>query len=668
MVAKRVTAHQHARGAVLSEKQKQLRKASETAEASMVCRKAEVKGTINADLSVDGVTDINWDTVKATANDGMKQIEKSIDDFTREIAELDVKIKELEEANKWEEVGESGMNEMLYAACESFQQEGNPTNDCSWAVEGDCGWNDPVLMDNFIEPPFQEPIDKFTAAATAKITGYSRLSVATFRKHCGTVLSADMCADLCTEFSEVIKTLVSQESGKVLGNTDTLDQLKADRSTKSQQLADATAEKTACAQAQTQLDAFRAQLGKLSGNYKSSKSAVGRYKRVLRMNQMRLRRQIQILEEKKKILERAKLIFAAASEQVVQRQADVTHMQAVLDDLVAQLKAHLILIAEIEEKISQIDAATETGRLVKNELSRILQNAHDTNVQAIHKPLEGLKITQERDIAKDFDDAEASAAPAMKTTVQAVAAYCSTQEATNALTSPLVKVQNAKGGLNHICTGQDWNDMIAEAQASVKGVSKQVVDVLVSEQNNVKSDVHVPVAASMALREAHGEPKGLRHAVATFGGKGSFFDGYLNPGWTVDDNDGSVGTVGKMLMLYQKLGEAAELMQQKWDEAKEHEKVLEQKKTEAEAELERLTVLLLQAIKAKEIAEKNMNDAQKVVDDNQALKDKMEENTKKAGETLAAGEQARDDVKDALLKEHRDRAAALLQVLQEMKK
>lgn len=385
------------------------------------------------------------------------------------------------------------------------------------------------------------------------------------------------------------------------------------------------------------------------------------------MNEMRLKRQIQILEEKKKILERAKLIFAAASEQVVQRQADVDHMTAVLNDLIAQLKAQMELLRQIEKKISEIDAATETGQLIKNELSRILQNAHATQIESVHKPLEKLKITPDSTIAQDFDDAEAAAAPAMKTTVQAVAAYCSTDDVNNALNSPLISLAGDTS-LNHICVGQDWNDMIAEAQASVKGVSTEVVKILVMEQDNVKSDIHTAVPASMSLREAHGEPKGLRHALAAFGGKGSFFDSYFNPGWTVDVNDGALGTVGKMLTLYQKLGEASELMKQQWKEADDHRKVLEVKEQEAEDELARLTVLLEQAIKAEQIAKEKMDEAQKVVNENQALKDKMQEATDKARETLANGEKAQADVETALLKEHRDRAAALLQILQEMKK
>ena len=62
------------------------------------------------------------------------------------------------------------------------------------------------------------------------------------------------------------------------------------------------------------------------------------------------------------------MVFAAASEQLVQRQADVDHMQAIVDDLIKQLKVQEILFAETGQKVTEIKA----------ELSRILQNAHDT--------------------------------------------------------------------------------------------------------------------------------------------------------------------------------------------------------------------------------------------------------------------------------------------------
>merc|ERR1719263_1162190 len=250
----------------------------------------------------------------------------------------------------------------------------------------------------------------------------------------------------------------------------------------------------------------------------------------------------------------------------------------------------------------------------------------------------------------------------MKTTVRAIADYCSTEQVTGALTSPLIKIEGQSKALNFICVGQDWNNMIAEAQSTVKGVAKQVVDLLVLEQEGVSSDIHVPVPASAKLREANGEPKGLRHAVAAFGGQGgSFFDGYLNPGWTVDVTDGTVGSVGKMLQLYQKLGEAAEQMQKKWDEAEAHRLVLEDRKAKALEELKRLQELLRQAIEAKKIAKENMDEAQRITDELQAQVDATTANLEKSRKAQA-------DVEDSLLKEHRERAAALLQVLQELKK
>merc|ERR1719443_2403783 len=79
---------------------------------------------------------------------------------------------------------------MLHAACESFSKEGY--SGCDWAVEGNCGWMDPALEEAMIMdgtmPPFDEPIAKFRAAAEAKINGYSRLAVESFRKQCAAML------------------------------------------------------------------------------------------------------------------------------------------------------------------------------------------------------------------------------------------------------------------------------------------------------------------------------------------------------------------------------------------------------------------------------------------------------------------------------------------------
>jgi len=389
---------------------------------------------------------------------------------------------------------------------------------------------------------------------------------------------------------------------------------------------------------------------------------------MLRMNMMRLRRQIKILEEKRKLLVRAKAIFAAAKAQVAQRQADVEHMEGVIADLEDKLKKQMELIARIEAKIADIEAATETGRLFKIELSRVLSNAVDTQNQAIHRPLALLKITPEKKIAANFDTAEEEAAPAMKATVRAVASFCAQADTSDALTNPLVKLEGSSKDLNFICVGQNWDNMIVEAQSSVKGAAKQVVDILLEEQSGVVADNLIPVDSSMTLRIASGEPKGLRHAVAAYGGKGgTFVDGYVNPGWTVEEANGEVGTVGKMLKLYQKLGEAAELMNQQFEEATAGARALEAQIKEALAQLEKLQELLRQAIAAKEIAEEKMNEAQAVVDENEKIKTQMENNVKQTEGQVEDGERTQEEVKDELLKEHRERAAALLEVLQEMK-
>lgn len=666
--AARMVAKQHSGLSALTEQQQKLRKASKNAEASMVCRHPEIKATINADSSVDGVTDINWDSVKATAAHGMKSIDKSIATLSADIKDIEQRIADLEAAGLWGELSTDDINTMLEAACVPLAEFSGTTEGCSGAVALECGWMAPRCMDDFEFPPFEDAVAKFAEQAQAKITGHAKLSVPVFKKQCAKVFSSGECSSLCDDFATKVRAQSNTASGEVMGNKDTLDDLKAQHKTRVQELADAEAEKEACSQAETQLEAFRVQLGKLSGNYASSKSAVGRYNRGLRMRRMQLMRQIRILEEKKVLLERAKQIFAAASVQVEMRAADVAHMEAVIADLEDKLKKQMELIARIEAKIADIEAATETGRLFKIELSRVLSNAVDATVQAIHKPLELLKITPDKKIAQNFDKAEEEAAPAMKTTVRAVASFCAQADTSDALTNPLVKLEGASKELNFICVGQNWDNMIAEAQSSVKGAAKQVVDILLEEQAGVVSDNRIPVDSSMTLRMASGEPKGLRHAVAAYGGKGgTFVDGYVNPGWTVEEANGEVGTVGKMLMLYQKLGEAAELMNQQWEEANAGARALEAQIKDALAQLEKLQELLRAAIKAKEIAEENMNEAQAVVDENEVKKKQMENLVEQGEKSVAEGTEAMEAVKDALLKEHRERAAALLEVLQEMK-
>jgi len=665
--AARVAATEHSGVASLTVQQQKFRKAAKNAEADMVCRKPEIKETINKDKSVNGVTDINWDTVKATAADGMKQIDKSISELSGDIKEIEQKIRDLEAAGLWGELSTSDINAMLEAACAPLA-EFSGVSDCASAVDLECGWAAPKCTEEFEFPPFEATVEAFEAQAKSKITGHAKLSVPVFREQCVKVFKTGECTSLCDDFGEKVRAQADSASGEVLGNTDTLDGLKAQLKTKNQELSDAEAEKAACAQAQTQLEAFRVQLGKLSGNYASSKLAVNRYNRMLRMRRMQLAQQIKILEEKKALLVRAKAIFAAASAQVEQRQADVAHMEGVIADLEDKLKKQMELIARIEAKIADIEAATETGRLFKIELSRVLSNAVDTKIQAIHKPLELLKITSESKIAADFDKAEEDAAPAMKATVRAVASFCAQADTSAALTNPLVKLEGSSEQLNFICVGQNWDNMISEAQSSVKGAAKQVVDILEGEQSSVVSDNRVPVDSSLTLRMASGEPKGLRHAVSAYGGQGgTFVDGYVNPGWTVEEKDGAVGTVGKMLKLYQKLGEAAELMTQQWEDAQAGARALEAQIKDALEQLEKLQELLRQAIAAKEIAEANMNEAQAVVDENEQKKQQMEKAVEQTQTMVQEGSAKVEEVKDALLKEHRERAAALLEVLQELK-
>ena len=54
--------------------------------------------------------------------------------------------------------------------------------------------------------------------------------------------------------------------------------------------------------------------------------------------------------------------------------------------------------------------------------------------------------------------------------------------------------------LDHICTGQNWNDMFDEAQATVKEEAKTVVEILVQEQSVANEDEDVPSRADLMLR------------------------------------------------------------------------------------------------------------------------------------------------------------------------
>jgi len=664
-MAAQVSAHRQLAGVVLSEQQQQLRKASQTEEASTICRKPQIKDTINADVEVEGVIDIDWDTVQKTSEAGLAKIEKDRQTLTTDIADLDQTIKELTEAGKWAEVPDEGMDEMLLAACQVDQLK-SANGDFSRARQFKCGYDDYEMLEaNDWNVPFDGPVEAFRAVATTKITGHNKLAVTRFKKHCSTTLPGKQCGFLCDAFSKIVKDLAKKESAVVLGN-DALDDVIAKRKAKNAELVAVMAEKESCIASQAQLEAFRLQLGKLSDSYDDSKSAVRVFSGKLNSQKMRLRWQIKKLAEKKALLEKAKAVFAAASAQVEARQADVAHMEKVLEELGEKLRIQLELIEKLEQRIADIDAATETGRLFKVELSRTLANAVDYNTEAFHEPLRLLGVTPGRNIAQEFDAAEVAAAPAMKDTVRAVEEYCGSERASSALTSPLIALEGTTKELNFICVGQDWNNMITEAQDVAKKDAKSIVDILLGEQSAVVADGHTDTDSSLRLREASGEPKGLRHATAIYGGQSTFVSSYLNPGWTVGLNDGEVGEVGKMLMLYQKLGEAAELVNKNWEEAKKGAKDLQDQIAENLKELEKLQELLRQAIAAKEIAENKMNEAQQVVDENEKMKKVIEGEVETASDDLTKGEEAVDTVKDALLKEHRDRSAALLEIMQEL--
>jgi hypothetical protein len=577
----------------------------------------------------------------------------------------------LEEAGKWGEVTDGDIDKMLHAAC---QVEGfkNEAGDCGRAREFGCGENDPAFMeDPFPEVPFDEPIEAFGAAA--KIGGHKRLAVPRFRDYCAKALdssNSQTCDDLCYEFALLVGE-AAQDGGEVdMSNTDKLDDLVAERTSKRSELETAKADKTDCQKAQVELDAFAAQLGKLSNTFSRNKRSVGRYARSLISQKRALARQIEILEQKRKELARAKTIFAAASAQVEARKKDVEAMEKVLADLAEALRVQMELIARLEQKIHDIEAATEVGRVFKVDLSRTLANTVNYNTEAVHKPLATFSITSSMDFAQKFDDAEVAAAPAMKTTVNAVGEYCKMDSVTSALTSPLLDLKGASKPLNFICAGQDWSKMIVEAQGVVKSDAKEVVDILLGEQANIVKDGKPPADATLRMKKAQGEPDGVHHTLAVYGDKtGSFVGEYLNPNWMVETtNTGEVASVGKILALYQKLGESYEQVVASFEEAKAGAAALQQRIEEALEKMKELKKLLEAAIAAKEIAENKMNEAQELVNQAEELKAKLEARVASTESRKAKSEEDFQEAADALMSEHKERTAALVQVLQEIKR
>jgi hypothetical protein len=670
MQAKKLTSGQQQGARVLSAQQQQFRKLTKDAEASLVCGNPQIKEAINADSSVNGVQDIDWLSIKATAEAGLDTINKNIDTLAQDIAELDLRIAELEEAGKWGELPDEAMDEMLKAACqtEGFQ---NDQGDCGRARQYACGYNDPVFMEPpFPEIPFEEPIAAFRAAAEKKMANHRRLSVPRFRQHCAKMLDAMECEDLCYEFADIIGNLAQDGSEVDLSSTDTLDEVIAQRNAKRQELEAAKAEQDACQRAQLELDAFASQLGKLSETYKGNKRQVGSYTRRLLTQRRSLARQIQILEQKRVELARAKTIFDAASAQVEARQKDVALMEQVLQDLAEALRVQMEVIARLEQKIRDIEAATETGRVFKVELSRTLSNTVEYNAEAVHRPMATFSITPTRDFAQVFDDAEVAAAPAMKSTVRAVEEYCGLERVTNALTSPLVGLKGASKPLNFICSGQDWGSMIVEAQSVAKSDAKQVVDILLGEQAKIVKDGRPPADVSIKMKKAQGEPDGARHTLAVYGDNtGTFVGGYLNPNWMVETtNTGEVASVGKILALYQKLGESYEQVTANFEEAKKGAEMLQKRIEAALQEMVKLRALLKAAIEAKEIAENKMEEAQELVNQAEAMKAQLEARVASTEERKAKSEEDFESAKDALMTEHKERSAALMQILQQIKR
>jgi len=337
-----------------------------------------------------------------------------------------------------------------------------------------------------------------------------------------------------------------------------------------------------------------------------------------------------------------------------------------LDQLEILHKAQIALIAELQQKVQDIEAATATGNLLKEQLSVTLSHTVAINDQAIHTPLRQLGVAPGRNIAEEFNKAEDDSSPQMMQTVQAVGAFCS-----NKKVEILSAVQDQLGDTTHqmafICTGVDWNNMIVEAQGVVKKDAQEIVDILVEEQERVIADNDVPEESSRVLREAHGEPAGLREAVAIYGGEaGTFMNTYVKSGWAVEEKHGSVAVIGNMLMLYQELGKAFEATLEKKAQAEKAEKKLSQEVQEAMKEMEKLQAMLKDAIAKKEIAETNMKEAQDLVEEAEEAKTFLEKSVGKATELADKAKGAFKDVWNALMSGHANRQVALLELQEKL--
>jgi len=643
--------------ASLTATQQQFRTEALKAENSLVCGTTAIKYEINKQKDARAVRGIQWGSIEKTASDGMKDIEKNIASLTGEIVELEARLKELQESEKYGGLSPTEIDDMLKAACKAPGLDKNEDS-CENARLTSCGWLDDTLEDI----PFEEPVNLFRAKAKETLTGYKTLDATTFGNVCAETLPGADCADLCFEFEEIVKE--ESQHDENLANTETADDVAKKLTDTKAKLDEAQADKSACQKAQTQLKEFANQLGELSSTVQDSTRAVSKFKRNLRMEEKRLARQIIELEKRMAVLKTAKMIFAAASAQVQARQEEVNKMEAALAKLLLALKEQQATIARLRAKLTDIEDATDAGRIFKAELSRMLLNAVSYNTEAVTAPLHGLGLSPDQNIVKNFDDAEAAAAPAMKATVNAVGNYCGSQEVLTALTGVQV---DASHKLDHICTGQNWNDMIDEAQATVKEEAKTVVEILVQQQSVANEDKDVPSRADLMLREASGEPKGLRHAKSLLSKNGgTFVTGYVFPGWSVTLQNGNAADVGKMLKLYQKLGEHFEVVTADWEAAKEKERELIEESEKVAAQVEELKVLLQKAIAAQQVAKEHMEKAQGLVDEAERDKTVMEGRVAKATTDKAEGDDAFNAAKDALMSEHKKRSAALLELFQEL--
>jgi len=665
MVAK--SEHEHLARVVLSEHQQQLRKAALHTEASLVCGSPTIKNKLNKNKSVRGVQDIRWGDIILTAKGGLKVIEKDIETLTSEVEELAQKIKELEDAAKWTDLSDSAIDEMLNAACRVDGLK-NDDGDCGRAAEFSCGWEDPADLD---EIPFESAVDAFRASAENMFTDKKkRLSAEKFRKHCAQTLPNQDCEDLCFEFGIAVAELTTSEGSAVnMAETAILDEVINEHKAKTLQLQDAEAAKEDCIKAQVKLNEFAAELGTLSTTVKTSERSVGKYKRTLRSKQRRLDNQIKFLLEQKEKLAKAKIAFAAASAKVEATKEEVARMEAVLDGLAKELLAQKKLISELELKIADIEAATDASRLFKVQLSVTLENSVQATVEAIHQPLINVGVTPDRAISQDFDDAELAAAPAMKDTVRAVGEYCGTESVVNALTG--MQLKGTSHQLNHICTGQDWDKMIEEAQGVVKSEAEEVVGILTGEQASVKADNKVSAHEAIKMKGSQGQPANLEQSVGMYGGENAkFVEDYL-PGWKVEVTDDGKGEItfqaGKMLLLYQKLGEEGEKMLGLYQAAQVKAKQIQDQINLAVEQMKELVKKLEKEIKDKDVKEADRDRVQGIVNTAQETANEMERSVASTQAKKAAEEEAFDDASKALLTEHTQRTAALLQMVQELK-